>query len=766
MDSSVGIFVNHMLAGFETAATGHEFILPEHLFIGLCQLEDASAPRMARKLGVPDRLFPQLSTEATQLTDLFKQFKLDPILARRAVRGLIGPGKYPRDTQRDAIHRSSESRAAYERAQQIAEQASAPVTAAQHLLAALLEIEETKIRQALNEHRVDVNALREGAANLAINEAMIGTGTPYLDQFGTDLVQLAHEGKVAPVVGRREEMLQIIRILGRDTKNNPVLIGEAGVGKTAIVEGLAHRIAEGNVHPNLRNERIIQINAGDLVAGTKYRGDFEERMQAIIKEANEAGNVILFIDEIHLLVGAGSASGPMDASNILKPALARGMIKLIGATTPAEYRRHMEPDSALERRFQTINVEEPSPEETVIILNGIRERLQNHHGVSIDDSAIDAAVRLSIRYLPNHRLPDKARDLLDEACSRMRFNALSFSPDINTGSNFGLVTAATIQEVLADKTGIPIAELNTQESQRLLQMADTLRERIVGQDDAIRAITSAVQRNAAGLHEDRRPFGVFLFVGPTGVGKTELAKATANFLFGSDERMIRLDMSEYMERHNVSRLIGSPPGYVGYEQGGQLTEALHKMPYSVVLLDEIERANPDVLHIFLQVFGAGRITDGHGRTIDASNALFIMTSNLGYTLSSSAGFPSQEETTHAVNQHFRPEFLNRIDEVVYFHPLEQSHLSAIVKLQLQQFKEILARREITLDFDDNVVDWLAKRSYDNQLGARPLQLVLQKELKNEIGGLLLAGELKPTDIINLTASEDSLKISHCGAKTI
>jgi ATP-dependent Clp protease ATP-binding subunit ClpA len=385
------------------------------------------------------------------------------------------------------------------------------------------------------------------------------------------------------------------------------------------------------------------------------------------------------------------------------------------------------------------------------------------------DDAIDAAVRLSVRYLPNRRLPDKARDLLDEACSRVRFTALSFSPDVETISTaIGIVTASTIREVVADRTSIPVTELSEEENRRLLKMANILRERVVGQENAVEAVTKAIQRNAAGLHEGKRPVGVFLFVGPTGVGKTEMAKATANFLFGSDGRMIRFDMSEFIEKHSVSRLIGAPPGYVGFEQGGQLTDALHKMPYSVVLLDEIERAHPDILNIFLQVFGEGRLTDGQGRTVDTSNSLFIMTSNLGYSSPGEAipAAPTPEEIRRAVDAHFRPEFLNRIDEVVYFQPLQRADMPAIVKIQLQHLQEMLERREIKLEYDTEVVEWLAERGYDARLGARPLQRVIQRELQNEIGGLLLAGKLKPTYVLNVTVQEDSLALNYLGAETI
>lgn len=767
MELSVGVSVNHVLAVWEAVASDHEFVLPEHFFIGLCKLADVIAPDRAKKIGVPPHLISHLSLETNQLLRLFQQFLLNPEQTRHTLRSLLGNGGHKRGNERAPIHRSPQSRAAYERAVQIAEGVGEPITAIQHLLASLLEIEDSKIRQLLSDQGVDAGALREAAANLPVKRPEDGVDTACLNEYGTDLIRLAHEGKISAIIGRRAEMLQVIRTLGLETKNNPVLIGEAGVGKTAIVEGLAYRIATGNIAPDFQNKRIIQLSAGDLVANTKYRGDFEERIQCILNEASQSNDVILFVDEFHLLVGAGSAGGTMDAANILKPALARGKIKLIGATTPAEYRRYIEPDTAFERRLQPIRVEEPSPEETVTILNAIRERLQNHHGVVIADDAVEAAVRLSVRYLPNRRLPDKARDLLDEACSRVRFTALSFSPDVETiDDGFGLVTAATVREVVADRTGIPVADLSAEESQRLLRMADTLRERVVGQDDAVEAVARAVQRNAAGLREGRRPVGVFLFVGPTGVGKTELAKATANFLFGSDGHLTRFDMSEFMERHSVSRLIGAPPGYVGFEQGGQLTEALHRKPHSVVLFDEIERAHPDLLNVLLQLFGEGRMTDGQGQTVDASNAVFMMTSNLGYSAAGAPAAHPREEIARAVSAHFRAEFLNRVDEVVPFRPLRPADMPAIVIIRLRRLEAMLEQQGLKLQYGAEVVAWLAARGYDANLGARPLERLVERTLQNEIGGLILAGRLKPTHVIHVTVEEDSLRVSYTGAETI
>jgi ATP-dependent Clp protease ATP-binding subunit ClpC len=776
---SVGVMVSHMLAVGETAYSNYEFITPDHLFSGLTKLQDALDPRLLFKLGLPPPAVPGFQAEAGQLLQLFEEFKLDPRQARHKMRELVGDGSYPR-SEAGSISRSSESRQAFERAAEIAQEKEAPQTAVQHLLAALLEIEEGHIRPLLEEMAVDLDGLHKAALALPLPQVEISP-TPYLDQYGQDLVQLAREGMISEVFGRKDEMLQIIRTLARDAKNNPVLIGEAGVGKTAIVEGIAYRIATGNIPPDFQDKRIIQINAGDLVADTKYRGEFEERMQHIIAEATDAEEVILFIDEVHLLVGAGSGSGTMDAANILKPALAKGKLKLIGATTNAEYRRYIEKDRALERRFRPIRVEEPDTETTREILVGVRERLQKKRNVQILDEAIEAAIRFSVRYLPDHRLPDKAIDLLDDACSWVQYGNISFHPDFDEpeGTDM-LVTADTIREVVADKIGVPVAQLSEDEKQRILKMADVLRKTIVGQDEAIEAITTAVKRWFANLYPTKRPVGVFLFVGPTGVGKTALAKATARFLFASEERIIRLDMSEYSQKQNLARLIGAPPGYAGYEEGGQLTEALRKAPYTVVLLDEVEKAHAEVLHSFLSVFGEGRMTDGQGRTIDASHALFIMTSNLGYTnlqsdspdsspqpqvSASQPAQPTREMIQRAVYNHFRPEFLNRIDDIVYFQPIEPEHMPEIVRIQLKQLTATLAEREIGLEVKDEVVRWLAQRGYDPQLGARPLVRLINKELLNEIGGLILTGKLKPTHTIHVSLKEDMLRFDLIGFPT-
>lgn len=771
---SIDVAVSHMLAASETAHSKHEFITPDHLFSGLTKLEDALHPSVIDKIGLPPHIVPVFQAEAVQLLRLLGEFQVEPRSTRHRMRELIGKGNHER-AEREHISRSPESREVFERATQIAQEAESPDTAVQHLLAALLEREDGHTHQLLTEMGVDIEGLREAAKALDLPEVE-SSPTPYLDQFGTDLVQLAGEGALSPTIGRRQEMMQVVRTLSREKKNNPILIGEAGVGKTAIVEGLAQRIFARNIHPDLQDKRIVQISAADLVAGTKYRGEFEERMKHLIAEAAQCDHLILFIDEIHMLVGAGSGgSGAMDAANILKPALARGDLKLIGATTSADYRKYIEKDAALERRFEPIRVKEPTPEETEEILRQVSKHLAQHHQVTIRGDAITAAVQLSVRYIPQRRLPDKAYDLLDEGCAWARYGSqISYNGDGELADvAFNLVTEDTIREVLSEKTGIPLSRLTEQEAHRITQMADALRKRVIGQDNALDVVVSVIQRHYAGLHEGKRPVGVFLFVGPTGVGKTELAKAVAQFLFGSDRHVIRLDMGEFTEKHNLARLIGAPPGYVGYEEGGQLTEALRQNPYAVVLLDEVEKAHPDVLNTLLSLFGEGRLSDGHGRTVDGSNALFVMTSNLGYPQPSETELPddlpsppTETEIRRAIYGCFRPEFLNRIDEIVFFQPLREEQMVDVVKIQLARIEEILSQRDISLQVADDVVHWLAQRGYNPQLGARPLIRTVEKELLNKIGGLLLSGDLKETHEAWVRLEQDELQVTAIGRDTI
>jgi ATP-dependent Clp protease ATP-binding subunit ClpC len=591
-------------------------------------------------------------------------------------------------------------------------------------------------------------------------------GTVFLEKYGRDLTSIAKEGKLEPLIGRRQELLQVIRTLTRSKKNNPLLIGEPGVGKTAIVEGLAQRIASGNLTPHLRDKRIIELNMGTVVANTKYRGELEERLTEIVKEATAHSEIVLFIDEIHTVVGGGAAEGGLDAANILKSALARSEISCIGATTIAEFRKHVEKDAALERRFQPILVEEPGPEDTIPILEKIAERYQTQHRLNITPSAIKAAVELSINYLPDRRLPDKAIDLLDEACSRLKVPKLSYHDlDSKMLETLSQVNEDLVAEVLSDWTKIPVSKLTVEEKDRLLNMAEVLKKRIFGQDEAIDKITKAVQIAKTGLKTQRGPVGVFLFLGPTGVGKTELAKALAGFLFGSDDLIIRLDMSEYMEKHSVARLIGAPPGYVGYEEEGQLTGKLRRMPYSIVLLDEIEKAHFEVFNLFLQVFDDGRITDSKGRTVDAKNSLFIMTSNLGsikyYKPPKSIGFVENEaedvtiykfEVGRELREAFRPEFLNRIDEIIAFNPLGPEEIKKIALKAIDNLTNALKDKEIILEIEPEALSLLCEMGYDIMNGARPLNRIIKQLVAHPLSKEILRGNVGRGDTVRIIVS--------------
>lgn len=632
------------------------------------------------------------------------------------------------------------------------------------------------------------------------------TVTATLDEFGRDLTQLARQGKLDPIIGREKELERIIQILSRRTKNNPVLVGEPGVGKTAIVEGLAQKIVDGDVPDTLLNKRIVAIDMGSIVAGTKYRGEFEERMQRIIEEVKMAKDVILFIDEIHTLVGAGAAEGAVDAANILKPSLAKGEIQLIGATTPSEYRKYIEKDGALERRFQPIMVNEPTPEETIQILKGLREKYENYHRVKITDEAIEEAVKLSVRYITDRFLPDKAIDVIDEASARVRLRKQKSTVhsnlelelarireqkeiairnqaferaaqlrdeerkieeylrnfiDTSSPSDLGVVTPEDVAQVVATWTGIPVAQLLIEERERLLRMEEELHKRIISQDEAVRVVSRAIRRSRSGLKDPRRPIGVFMFLGPTGVGKTELARALAEYLFGNENALIRFDMSEFMEKHTVSRLIGAPPGYVGYEEGGQLTEKVHRRPYSVILFDEIEKAHSDVFNILLQIMDEGQLTDGHGRRVSFKNTILIMTSNFGaeyFKQEASIGFASKEDREKSfdkikdlilseMKKYFRPEFLNRLDEIVFFKPLTKEDLKQILELLLKPVQERMREKKLELEISDEVKELLLEKGYDPQYGARPLKRTIQYYIEDPLAEFILQGDFKEGDII-------------------
>lgn len=751
---STGLDYAWRTAANEAARTRHEFIEPEHLFVGVCKL--GNLPSSENWNDAP----AGLKAEAELVAAVLQKAGYDRIALYRDLRKRLGDGGFT-DKTRKKISRSTSSHLVFERAAKLA--ATSPPTTSLHLLSALLESPGSRISATLAVKAEGAEALKNLILACIATEPKNAESASYLQHFGKDLTQLARDGKISPCIGRRDELLQIIRALSRETKSNPLLLGDAGVGKTAIVEGLAWRIAQ-NKDAALASKRLVQLNVADLVAGASSRGDFEARMQGILREVAASPDVILFIDEIHSLVGAGAGSGPLDAANIMKPALARGELRCIGATTQAEYRKYIERDAALERRFQPITVNEPTAEEAVEILTkGYLQRFEEKHGVTIAPEAVQAAVSLSTRFMRDRRLPDKAVDVLDEACARIAVPILSAQPGDNIEA--AVVTVDVIRQTVADKTGIPLAQMNDNERERLVSMADQLKRRVIGQDKACETIAQAVQRARAGLKSPNRPVAVLLFAGPTGVGKTELAKATTSFLFDSERAMLRIDMSEFMEKHTVSRLIGSPPGYVGHDEEGQLTGPLRRSPFCVVLLDEIEKAHPDVLNVFLQVFEDGRLTDAKGRTADASNALFILTSNLGQAQARprpAIGFARQKEDApaqtpeDAVRSALRPELFNRLDAVVAFNPLSGDDMAKIAGLMLAQIKDRLAAQDIELVISKEAVAWLCAQDRDASLGARPLRRTIERTVENPLANMLVRAEVKARSRITITVNSSGL----------
>ncbi len=701
----------------------------------------------------------------------------------------------------------------------------------EHILLGLIREGDGVAAQVLQKLGADLNRVRQqviqllagyagaegGKAGAGVGEGSSGgprDGSAILDQFGRNLTQAARDGDLDPVVGRAREIERVMQVLSRRTKNNPVLIGEPGVGKTAIVEGLAQRIVAGEVPETLADKHLYTLDLGALVAGSRYRGDFEERLKKVLKEITSRGDIILFIDEIHTLVGAGAAEGAIDAASILKPMLARGELQTIGATTIDEYRKHLEKDAALERRFQPVKVEQPSPEHAVEILKGLRDRYEAHHRVTITDDALVAAVEYADRYISDRFLPDKAIDLIDEAGSRLRIRSMTTPPDLaeidaeiaqtratkeaaidaqdferaaglrdqerrlterrerreHEWRTEGMDTVLTVDEdviadVLASWTGIPVVKLTEEESAKLLRMEEELHKRVIGQEQAIAAVSKAIRRTRAGLKDPKRPSGSFIFLGPSGVGKTELAKTLAEYLFGKEDALIHLDMSEYMEKHTVSRLIGSPPGYVGYDEGGQLTEQVRRKPFSVVLFDEVEKAHPDVFNTLLQILEDGRLTDAQGRTVDFKNTILIMTSNLGTRnlTSPAVGFIDANEQSiydkmkrqvdDELKKHFRPEFLNRIDDTIVFHPLTVEEVVRIVDLMVARVQRQLAVKGLDLELTDALKRWLAAKGYDPQLGARPLRRTIQRELEDVLSERLLTGEFHSGQLVVADVAE-------------
>ncbi len=693
--------------------------------------------------------------------------------------------------------------------------------AAQVLLASGLDLQKVRAEVVATlsggespETREELGSPKAGAAR---------TKTPTLEQLGIDLTAMAEQGELDPVIGRAKEIQRVVQILSRRTKNNPVLIGDPGVGKTAIVEGLAQRIHSGDIPEILRGKRLFQLNVGNLVAGTKYRGEFEERMRKLVKELREARDVMLFIDEVHTIVGAGGAEGAVDAANILKPSLARGEFQVIGATTMDEYRKHIEKDAALERRFQPVKVGEPTVEDTICILKGLRDRYEVHHRVKISDEAVEAAARLSARYITDRYLPDKAIDLIDESAARARLKTMETPPSLKElernlealrkekesavasqefekaarfrdqertaaeeleasrkewqtrrNQEEPILVGEDIAAIVSEWTGVPVVQLTEEEARRLLRMEEEIHKRLIGQEEAVSAVSRAIRRARSGMKDPKRPIGSFLCLGPTGVGKTELARALASFLFGSDDAMIRLDMSEFMERHEVAKLIGAPPGYIGYEEGGKLTEAIRRRPYAVVLFDEIEKAHPDVFNLLLQIMEDGRLTDGQGHTVDFRNAVIMITSNVGaqdMARGRALGFASEADKAdlewkndrdrilESVRKTFRPEFLNRVDEMVVFQPLTREQLLRIVDIMLDEIAKRLADRGIAIDVTAEARHHLLNKGFDPKFGARPLRRTIQRLVEDRMADLLLEGKAAKGGSFRVDLADGELQFS-------
>ena len=787
---------------------GHTYIGTEHMLIGLLGSGSAASKLIEAKGASLEKISDAIDTE-------------------------IGTGEPLDDTNPEPTPRFN---AIIEGSAVIAKKAGQTFISTEHLLLSMLEMRDSMAIRLLKKEGVNVSELYNDTVsvmnggmpvngdssakhknNSFNNERSTAKDTPTLNQYGTDLTALAKEGAIDPVIGRDEETQRLIQILSRRTKNNPCLIGEPGVGKTAVVEGLAQKVIDGNVPESIAGKRVVALDLSGMIAGAKYRGEFEERIKNVMEEVKKSKDIILFIDEIHTIVGAGSAEGAVDAANILKPALARGEIQLIGATTIDEYRKHIEKDAALERRFQSVTVGEPTKEEAVLILKGLRSKYEAHHKIKIPDEAIEAAVNLSARYISDRFLPDKAIDLVDEAASKKRINEITAPPDLReledeiqktkadkeeavknqefekaaelrnkekeltaeleakkdewkngtNGANMPSITEEDIADIVTLWTKIPVKKLENEESERLLKLDEILKARVIGQDEAVSVVSRAIRRGRTGLKDPKRPQGSFIFCGPTGVGKTELSKALADTLFGSENSIFRIDMSEYMEKHSVSKLIGSPPGYVGYDEAGQLTEKIRRHPYSVVLFDEIEKAHPDVFNILLQILEDGRLTDSHGRVVDFKNTVIIMTSNLGASAIAepkSLGFTEarskaeeQDKTAKnvmdALKRSFRPEFLNRIDEIVVFNKLSDEDIKKIASIMLAEIAKRTSDMNITLTFTDEVVAYLASEGFDPVYGARPLRRAMQRKIEDSLSVEMLEGKIVSGDSVEAYLDE-------------
>ena len=778
---------------------GHNYVGTEHLLLGLVGVKDSVASKAIEAQGITEDPITEKIDELVGLNN--------------------GGGYYPQDY-------TPRSKRVIDMSVQEAIKMGTGYVGTEHILLALIQENDSIAVRILASLGVNGQKLYEDIMSMVGEDSTGNTGangdsksgTPTLDKYSRDFTKMASESKFDPIIGRDKEIERVIQILSRRTKNNPCLVGDPGVGKSAIIEGLAQQIYEGNVPSTLKDKRIVSLDLSSMIAGSKYRGEFEERIKKVIDEVKAAGNVVLFIDEIHTIIGAGGAEGAIDASNILKPSLARGELQLIGATTIEEYRKYIEKDAALERRFQQVMVNEPNEEEAILMLKGLRDKYEAHHNVKITDEAIEAAVKMSSRYITDRFLPDKAIDLMDEAASKVRLQTYTAPSNVkeledkitalekekeeaikteefekaakvkkeqtelkkklddakkewdteNTKTK-QVVTEDEIAAVVSSWTGVPVQSLKQEESERLINLEKILHERVIGQDEAVSAVAKAIRRGRVGLKDPKRPIGSFLFLGPTGVGKTELSKALAEALFGDENAMVRIDMSEYMEKHTVSKMIGSPPGYVGYEEGGQLTEKIRRKPYSVVLFDEIEKASPDVFNVMLQILDDGHITDGQGRKVDFKNTVIIMTSNagaksiiapkkLGFVADNSdeKSYQAMKDTVMEEIKHlFKPEFINRIDDIIVFHPLDEENVKKIVALMTKEIvKRVKENMDIHIEFDDEAISLLAKEGFDPAYGARPLRREIQSKIEDEFAEEFLRNEIKAGDSVKVGVKDD------------
>lgn len=773
-----------VIAANEAASLSHEFIESEHVFIGLCKIGDFPLEELMTKLQMDTSNISDVESEIQKLSDIFREFDLDPVHTRRALRRRMGIGSVEFSGQ--VMHRSSSCKEVFNTALKIRQARKGTTVELLDFLLAIVVQGNNKACELMMAEGVDLQKLQSFMERMEVKPRKEGpeeiepkvSKTPLLNKYGRDLTQLAREGKLGPVIGRKEEIKNVAQILCQKRKNNPILVGDAGVGKTCVVEGLAQKVTIPEVAPEIKDKRVVEISMNSLVAGTKYRGEFEERLQKILDETKSDKDIIIFIDEIHTIVGAGSAGDSMDAANILKPALARGDIHCIGATTTQEYRRYIEKDAALARRFQMVWIDEPTKDEAIEIMKGLKNSFESHHDVKISDEAIQGAVELSMRYLSDFRLPDKAIDLVDQACVQQKLKSLTSKPGQKSVEFF--VDFEDIAKVVSKRCRIPLERLTTVESDRILHIEEELGKRVIGQAHAIAEVCKAVRAAKAGLEDPRKPQGVFLFLGSTGIGKTELAKALTAFLFDDENKLIRFDMSEFMEKHTVSKLIGAPPGYIGYEEEGQLTSRVRTNPYSVILFDEIEKTHPDLSNIFLQVFDEGRLTDAQGRRADFRNTIIIMTSNLGtagvsrqkphigISVSKSqaqAGSQRaggidreryQQAILTAVKGALSPELFNRIRKVIIFYPLSREDTRRIIGKLLGKVKERLVKRALHLEVEESVYDILMEKGYSEAYGVREMERTMEDLISVPLANEILSDRFSAGQTIVAKAEEGKI----------